>query len=156
MVQVPHGPSDSPDEPDRDTGQPGSEPGGAGEPGGGVYEWYTRGLRLLKGGSPAAAAEVLEHAATAEPSSRSIREALGRAQFDARRYAAAADSFRRIIEANPTEDYAHFGLGLALSRMGEMETAVEHLTIATAMRPDNQHYATALRVARAALGRRTA
>lgn len=146
MVQVPHGPSDSPDEPDRS----------AGEPGGGVYEWYIRGLRLLRGGSPAAAVEVLEHAAAAEPSSRSIREALARAQFDARRYSAAADSFRRIIEANPTEDYAHFGLGLALSRMGDLENAVEHLVIATVMRPDNRHYTTALRVARAGLGRRTA
>jgi Flp pilus assembly protein TadD len=147
MVQVPRGPGDSRAAPD---------PGGSAEPGGGVYEWYTRGKWLLDKGSPAAAAQVLEHAAAAEPSSRSIREALARAQFDARRYVAAVDSFRRIVEANPAEDYAHFGLGLALSRIGDLENAAEHLAIATAMCPENHHYATALRGVRAGLGRRTA
>jgi len=85
-------------------------------PDGDAYSWYRRGLDLLGRGSAAAAAQLLQRAAEAEPGSRSVLEALGRAQFDAGRYAAAADSFRQIVEASPSDDYAHFGLGLALAR----------------------------------------
>ncbi|HEX2316885.1 MAG TPA: tetratricopeptide repeat protein [Thermomonospora sp.] len=130
-------------------------PGGGGaEPSGGVYEWYTRGLELLGAGSPAAAVQLLQRAAEAEPSSRSIREALARAQYGARRFAEAADSFRWIVQENPSEDYALFGLGLSLSRLGDFEAAVEHLALAVAMRPENKHYNNALRHARATLASR--
>src|SRR5262249_3024460 len=125
-------------------------------PSGGVYEWYTRGLRLLGQGNAAAAAEVLGHAASAEPDSRSVREALARAQFEARRYRAAAASFPLIVEANPTEDYAYFGLGLALARLGELEAAAEQLKIASTMNPDNRDYTDALRDVQAGLDRRSA
>ncbi|MCW2948304.1 MAG: repeat-containing protein [Actinoallomurus sp.] len=123
-----------------------------GAPAGEVYDWYRRGLDLLSSGSPAAAIHVLEHAAAAEPSSRSVREALARAQYGAKRYAEAAANFRMIVEADPAEDYALFGLGLALTRIGEVAEAVEHLALACAMRPENKHYATALRHARARRG----
>src|ERR1700731_2986742 len=105
-------------------------------PEGDVHAWYRRGMELLGNGSPAAAAQVLQRASTAEPASRSIREALARAQFDAGRYAEAAGNFRLIVEASPSDDYAHFGLGLAL---------------AAAMRPDDRHYTEALRSVRATL-----
>lgn len=124
------------------------------EPSGDVYEWYKRGLDLLAAGSFAAAVQLLQRAAAAEPGSRSIREALARAQFGARRYADAADSFRSIVEDNPSEDYALFGLGLALSRLGDFAAAVEHLALAAAMRPDNKDYTNALRQARATLNAR--
>ncbi|GAA1900190.1 tetratricopeptide repeat protein [Actinomadura bangladeshensis] len=144
-------------------GDPGGDPGGdpAGAPGeqaaspeGGVYEWYTRGLELLRSGSAAAALQLLTRAAEAEPGSHSIREALARAQFGARRFDAAAASFRRIVEEEPAEDYARFGLGLSLSRLGDFEGAVEQLALAAAMRPDNRDYARALRQARATLAAR--
>jgi len=123
-------------------------------PGGDSYAWYRRGLDLLSRGSPAAAAELLERAAEAEPGARSVREALARAQFDARRYAQAADSFRRNVEAIPSDDYAHFGLGLALARCGDPAAAAEHLALAAAMRPELAHYAEALRGVRATLAAR--
>jgi tetratricopeptide (TPR) repeat protein len=124
-------------------------------PGGDSYAWYRRGLDLLSRGSPAAAAELLERAAEAEPGARSVREALARAQFDAGRYAQAADSFRRNVEAIPSDDYAHFGLGLALARCGDPAAAAEHLALAAAMRPELAHYAEALRGVRATLAART-
>src|SRR6202789_3481236 len=74
-------------------------------PDGDPLEWYQRGLELLSRGSPAAAAQILQRAATAEPSSRSVREALARAQFDARQYTEAAGNFRLIVEASPADDY---------------------------------------------------
>jgi tetratricopeptide (TPR) repeat protein len=116
-----------------------------------TYDLYRRGLDLLGRGSAAAAAQLLERAAAAEPNSRSVLEALARAQFDARRYAAAAGNFRRIVEASPSDDYAQFGLGLALARTGDPRAAAEHLALAAAMRPDLRHYTDALRGVRATL-----
>jgi tetratricopeptide (TPR) repeat protein len=132
-------------------------PGRAGEsPAGGVYDWYVSGLALLESGNPAAAAQVLRHAVGAEPASHSLREALGRAEFDARMYDAAAATFAGLVEADPADHYARFGLGLSLSRLGRPDSAVEHLALATAMRPDLPHYAAALRGARATVRARKA
>jgi len=124
-------------------------------PGHDTYDLYQRGLELLGRGSAAAAAQLLERAAAAEPQSRSVLEALARAQFDAGRYAAAAGNFRRIVEASPSDDYAQFGLGLALARTGDPGAAAEHLALAAAMQPDLRHYADALRSVRATLRART-
>jgi Flp pilus assembly protein TadD len=118
-------------------------------PEGDVYEWFQRGVQLLGDGNADAAAILLARAAEAEPGSRSILEALARAQYDAGRYVEAIDSFTRLIADSPTDDYAHFGLGLAASRAGELRLAAEHLALAVAMRPDLGHYARALRGVRA-------
>jgi tetratricopeptide (TPR) repeat protein len=120
-------------------------------PQGEVYDWYVRGLDLLEGGNPAAAVTLLTHAANSEPESRSVREALARAQFDSGLYDDAVQSFSWIISINPADDYAQFGLGLAAAKIGDLPSAVEHLALAAAMRPDITHYSTALRGARAAL-----
>jgi tetratricopeptide (TPR) repeat protein len=123
--------------------------------GGDTYDLYRRGLDLLGRGSAAAAAQLLDRAAAAEPESRSVLEALARAQFDAGNYTAAAGNFRRIVEASPTDDYAQFGLGLALARTGDPGAAAEHLALAVAMQPDRRHYTDALRSVRATLQART-
>ncbi|MEU7887623.1 tetratricopeptide repeat protein [Microbispora bryophytorum] len=131
-----------------------NDPGGT--PSGGVYEWFKRGTKLLEEGSPAAAAAILEHAVQAEPDSPSIREALARAQFNSKRYDEAAGSFRWMVDANPAEDYAYFGLGLSLWRSGDIEGAQEPLAVAVAMRPDLRHYVSALKQVRATLRARQA
>ncbi len=116
-----------------------------------TYQLYQRGLDLLGRGSAAAAAQLLQRAASAEPKSRSVLEALARAQFDAGQYVAAAGNFRRIVDASPSDDYAQFGLGLALARTGDHGAAAEHLALAAAMRPNLRHYTDALRNVRATL-----
>ena len=60
------------------------------------------------------------------------------------------------MEASPSDDYAHFGLGLALARTGDPAGAAEHLALAAAMRPDTPHYTEALRSVRATLRARGA
>ena len=148
MTEAPHGGKDSRLDKDlRAQGQPEQ----AGLDGTDTYALYRRGLDLLGRGSAAAAAQLLERAAAAEPRSPSVLEALARAQFDARRYADAAGSFRQIVEASPSDDYAQFGLGLALARTGDPRGAAEHLALAAAMRPDLRHYTDALRQVRATL-----
>jgi tetratricopeptide (TPR) repeat protein len=122
-------------------------------PSGDVYDWYTRGLGLLEAGDAAAAAALLEHVAREEPASPSVREALARALFDSGAYARAREQFAANVAESPADDYAHFGLGLACARTGDYDEACEHLAIAVAMRPENKHYGTALRSARAARSR---
>ena len=142
---------------DRDS-RPEKDPRSSGEvlePHGDAYSWYQRGLELLGRGSAAAAAQLLERAAEAEPGSRSVLEALGRAQFDTGRFEAAAASFRQIVEASPSDDYAQFGLGLALARGGDPAAAAEHLALAAAMRPELRHYTDALQGVRATLRARS-
>ncbi|MEE1820697.1 hypothetical protein PUR61_00510 [Streptomyces sp. BE20] len=128
--------------------------GRPGEPAGDVYEWFRRGGKLLAQGNPAAAEQLLTRAAAAEPGSRSIREMLARAQFDAGSYAAALENFRAVALADPSDDYAQFGWGVAAARLGDFETSAEHLSLAVAMRPDTDHYRAALRQTRATLAAR--
>ena len=156
MSQGPAGGQDSRPGPEPSAPAAGHDPeaadtGEADPAGHDTYDLYQRGLELLGRGSAAAAAQLLERAAAAEPQSRSVLEALARAQFDAGRYDAAAGNFRRIVEASPNDDYAQFGLGLALARTGDPGAAAEHLALAAAMQPDLRHYAEALRSVRATL-----
>jgi tetratricopeptide (TPR) repeat protein len=122
-----------------------------GEPTGEAYQWYRRGVELLETGDPDGATQALGRAAAKAPASRSVREALARANFDAEHYEEAAVDFQSLAESDPEDDYAQFGWGLAAARLGQLEAAVEHLAQAAAMRPDVRHYATALRGARATL-----
>ncbi len=123
----------------------------AGVPAGEVYDWYRRAIGLLEGGNPEAAASLLTHALAREPTSASVREALARAAYDARRYADAATHFADLAEMSPDSDYARFGLGLARMRLGDVEGAVEQLALAAAMSPTRKEYQRALREARATL-----
>jgi Flp pilus assembly protein TadD len=152
MSEGPEGGRDSrPDHPFSSLDAPDSGPANGAD----THQLYKRGLDLLGRGSPAAAAQLLERAAAAEPRSRSVLEALARAQFDAGQYAAAAGNFRLIVEASPADDYAQFGLGLALARTGDHSAAAEHLALAAAMRPNLRHYTDALRNVRATLRARS-
>ncbi|MBL7502601.1 tetratricopeptide repeat protein [Frankia sp. CNm7] len=135
------------------TGSGRERPNGAGSPAGTVYDWFTRGKALHGHGDANAAVQLLAHACAAEPESRSVREALARAQFDAGQYDAALETFAWIVAQDPTDDYAQFGLGMAARRTGDLPTAIEHLALAAAMRPDISHYGRELRGARAHLNR---
>ena len=125
-----------------------------GRPSGTAYDWMQRGIELLRRGDAAAAVTLLRHAHDAEPESSSVLEALARAQHDSGDFAGAADSFGRLVERRPDADYAHFGLGVSLSRLGRFTLAVEHLAMAHAMVPHNAEYADRLKQVRATLAAR--
>jgi tetratricopeptide (TPR) repeat protein len=133
---------------DEDGPEDGHTPG---RPAGDVYDWYVRGHKLLTDGNAAAAVQLLRRAVEAQPGSHSAREALARALFDARLYDEALEAFAIVVEQNPADDYAQFGLGLAALRSGDHARAVQHLSLASAMRPEQLHYKTALRAARVRL-----
>lgn len=109
-----------------------------------VYEWYQRGMALLETGDVHAAATLLERALEHEPDKASIREALARAYYNSRRFEPALEQFQIGLELQPTNDYAHFGAGLCLGRLGRLTEAVGHLRLANAMRPGNEDYQAAL------------
>jgi tetratricopeptide (TPR) repeat protein len=86
----------------------------------------------------------LEQARDAAPGHGSVREALGRAYYGAGRTAAAEAEFAEALEIDPSNDYAHFGLGLCLAKGGQRTRALGHLRLAVAMRPEVDSYRQAL------------
>jgi tetratricopeptide (TPR) repeat protein len=105
-----------------------------------VYDLYRRGSELLDSGDFNAAAIPLERARALEPDKGSIREALGRAYFRSGRYAQAREEFAAVVEAYPTNDFAHFCLGRAFELTGHRREARHHLTLAAGLRPDRADY----------------
>lgn len=109
-----------------------------------AYDAYRDGRELLSSGNPHAAVVALERARTLEPDKASVRETLARAYYRSGRHDAAAAEFAIAVELDPVNDYAHFGLGLALIRTRDLTGARRHLRIAAAMRPDRDEYRRAL------------
>jgi len=109
------------------------------EPASNAYGAFQDGLRLLDSGDAHAAAVALERARALEPEQGSIREALARAYFRSSRHREAAAEFERAVELDPVNDYAHFGLGLSLLRVGDRDGARRHLKLAVAMRPRDEY-----------------
>jgi Flp pilus assembly protein TadD len=120
-----------------------------GLPEGEAYMRFQEGSRLLDAGNTHAAVVALERARELEPEKGSIREALARAYFRTQRIDAARVEFEKVLELDPVNDYAHFGLGMCLLRSGDRDGARGHLKMATIMRPDDEHYQRALRQASA-------
>ncbi len=87
-----------------------------------------------------AASEVLAQARDKAPDKMSIRVALGQALFRAGRFRDAAAEFHRVTEVNPADDYAHYGLGLSLQRLGDLPGALSHIKLAWAMHPQHSDY----------------
>jgi tetratricopeptide (TPR) repeat protein len=105
-----------------------------------VYELYRRGTALLESRDYAAAVVPLSRARTYEPDKASIREALGRALFHSQRYSEAAEEFRAVAAASPTNDYALFCLGRSLQLLGRHREACRPLAIAACLRPERSEY----------------
>lgn len=118
-----------------------------GEPDGEAYARFQEGSRLLDSGNVHAAVVALERARELEPEKGSIREALARAYFRSQRVDAARVEFEKVLELDPVNDYAHFGLGMCLLRKGDRAAARGHLKMATIMRPEEEAYQDALRQA---------
>jgi len=110
-----------------------------------AYDLFSRGVRFLDQGHPHQAAMVLSMAKLLEPEKASIRAALGRALFMSGKMARARREFAKAVHINPSDDWAHFALGLACERTGERTRAIGHLKLAIAMRPGNHDYERALR-----------
>ena len=104
------------------------------------YSLYRRGVELLEDGDFEQATVPLSEVAKRAPEKSSVREALGRALFRSHRYREAATEFEAVVETHPVNDFAHFCLGRALTKTGDMTRARHHLALASNLRPDRRDY----------------
>jgi len=109
-----------------------------------AYGLLQRGNAMLKRRHYAQAAVLLERADRLEPGKGSIVEALARAYYNSGQHDRAADSFRELLEIDPSTAYGHFGLGQSLKQLGKREEARLHLRLAVALAPESKVYRSAL------------
>jgi Flp pilus assembly protein TadD len=100
-----------------------------------TYDLFQKGRAQLREGMPAQATVSLEKAKRREPSSRSIREALGIAYFRLGRWTEAEEEFRALVELSPADEWAHLALARALANQGRREEATPHFKLARSLRP---------------------
>jgi tetratricopeptide (TPR) repeat protein len=109
-----------------------------------AYGLLQRGQALMSRRHFAQAVVVLERAAALEPGRGSITEALARALFNSGQHERAADAFTRLLEIDPSNPYAHYGLGRSLERAGLPDQALTHYRLAVALDPASRLYRNAL------------
>jgi len=109
-----------------------------------AYYMLQRSKRLLEEGNPFQAALVLERARDSAPGKGSILEALGRAYFACGRFAESAGGFEEALLVDPTNDYAHYCLGLCYMRMRRGADAERHFKIAWFLKPSEEYRARAV------------
>ena len=109
-----------------------------------AYGLLQRGQELLRDRHHAQAATVLARAARLEPGKGSILEALGRAQYNSGQHSAAAETFEKLLEVDPSAHYAHYALGQSLKQLGRQKEARTHLRLACALSPNSRLYQSAL------------
>lgn len=116
------------------------EPYHLSEAGSEAYTLFQRGVSYLDHGHPGQAVEVLRRATRLEPSKPSIRETLARSYYALGLFEEAAREFTGLTSRWPTNDYAWFGAGAALLRLGRYIEARGALRLAVAMAPERPEY----------------
>jgi tetratricopeptide (TPR) repeat protein len=109
-----------------------------------AYGLLQRAQLLLKRRHHGQAAVLLERASRLEPGKGSIVETLARAYYNSGQHERAAESFRELLDIDPSAAYGHFGLGQSLKMVGNRTEARVHLKLACAMAPDSKLYRSAL------------
>jgi Flp pilus assembly protein TadD len=109
-----------------------------------TYDRYRLGQAYVDAGDPLAAARVLEPAVDGGSTSASLWLVLAQAYFASSRLRPAQSAFERVVELDPADDYARFGLGRALERQGRRAEALAQYRLAFALSP-KPDYAEALR-----------
>jgi len=61
----------------------------------------------------------------------------------------AVETYRRVLRAKPNYAEAHNNLGVALAMRGQRQEAIEELSVAVRLAPDNREYASNLAAAKA-------
>jgi tetratricopeptide (TPR) repeat protein len=109
-----------------------------------AYGLFQRAQALQRKRHNAQAAVLLERADRLEPRKGSIVEALARAYYNSAQYDRAEQTFRELLEIDPSAHYGHFGLGQSLKKRGQNDDARIHLRLAVALAPESKLYRSAL------------
>lgn len=99
----------------------------------GTYETFERARWYFDLHDPISAAKLLAPLSEEQPESRSILELLGRSYFHSAQLRKAESTFRKLIELNPCDDWAHIALARALERQDREEEASRHRRLHSAM-----------------------
>lgn len=110
-----------------------------------AYGLFQRAKAMMGQRHYAQAAVLLERAARLEPGKGSIIEALAAAYYNSGQHRRAAETFRELLEIDPSAAYGHFGLGQSLKQLGKRDSARTHLRLACAMAPESKLYLDALK-----------
>ena len=104
-----------------------------------AYVLMKRGKGLLETGNPDQAAALLKRALVAEPGKGSILEMLGRAEYSCGLYQFAYERFEDALEVDPTNDYAHYCLGLCCLKTKRRRKAGGHFKLAWQLSPKEMY-----------------
>jgi len=110
-----------------------------------AYYHFKKGKKLAEENNFIKAIMHLEKAKQEEPQKASIREALARAYYNCGFYSPARENFQKAVEIDPTNDFAYYGLGLSLAKLGKINRAIGQLKIAVTMKPRSEEYKKALK-----------
>ncbi len=105
-----------------------------------AYYHYRKGKKLSRKKDFLKAIMHLEKAKSCEPNKGSIREALARAYYNCGFYASAKKNFKKAVDIDAANDFAHYGLSLCLVKEGNIARARGHIKIALSMKPKSKIY----------------
>ncbi|WP_433467208.1 tetratricopeptide repeat protein [Spirillospora sp. CA-128828] len=98
-----------------------------------TYEEFERATLFFDAGDYAAAAGMLAPIVAAGPGNRSAVELLGRAYFHSAQLRRAEETFRRLVELDPCNGWAHEALARTLERQSRPDEARAFRRLAGAM-----------------------
>lgn len=96
---------------------------------------FRRAETLLGARRPLDALKALRPVLEAEPDKPSVQLLAGRAYFHSAQLRRAEQALSRVLDLDPTDDYARFVLGRTLQRLGRFVEALGQLRMAAAMNP---------------------
>ncbi|SHL03720.1 Tetratricopeptide repeat-containing protein [Pseudonocardia thermophila] len=119
----------------------------------GLFESFRRAEALVANSRPLDALAALGPVLESRPDDASVQLLAGRAYLNSAQLSRAQQAFERVLELDPSDHYARFGLGKALHRQGRLPEAHAQLKLAAAMAP-RPEYQEALGEVRARLALR--
>jgi Flp pilus assembly protein TadD len=97
------------------------------------YDEYQRGKMFFEAKDYAEASRILAPIAEQDPGNHAVVELLARACFHSAQLGRAEESFRRLVELDPADGWAHEALARTLERRNRPDEALRHHKLARAM-----------------------
>jgi Flp pilus assembly protein TadD len=96
-----------------------------------VRELVDNGRAARARGDHVAALALFSEAAEIAPLTPHVLIALGNILFDTKSYEKAKEVYGRVLEKNPKNSRAHYGLGRIARQASDTDTVLEHFKVAT-------------------------
>lgn len=100
-----------------------------------VFESFRRAEMLMARSRPLDALQALSPVLADHPNDVSVQLLAGRAYLNSAQLRRAEEAFGRVLDLDPADHYARFGLGKSLQRQGRLAEAHAQLKMAAAMDP---------------------